>query len=225
MGKLQGLETSLSERGFEVVRSPLVTTEPLLTDEVRARAQALLTYPWLLFTSPSGVEAWGALELPFDQNRIGTVGQKTAAAVEQSRGKVSLIGEPQSAVGLAEAFLQSSSAASPVGLPRGDRALPTLQDELEANGFETRPLTVYRTLPLKWTANEVDVVVLSSPSAAEALPRRVGQNAKLIALGPSTGAAISEYGWSYVQAASPDIEAILTILEGLERVNNEGKGV
>ena len=217
-GKLRGLEQALHKRGFEVVRSPLIKTETILADEVRARAKKLLDCPWLLFTSPSGVEAWGALKLPFDQSHIGTVGQKTAAAVEQLGGEMSLIGEPQNAAGLAEAFLQSSSAASPVGLPRGDRALPTLQDELEAGGFETRPVVVYRTLQLGWTAGEVNIVVLSSPSAVEALPQRVGKTAKLIALGPSTGAAISEYGWSYVQAESPAVEAILMALEGLERV-------
>ena len=212
-GKLVGLDEALRARGFEVVRSPLIKTEPILTDEVRRRAQALLDCPWLLFTSPSGVEAWGALELPFDRNYSGTVGQKTAAAVERLGGKVALVGEPQNAAGLAEAFLQMSNAAAPVGLPRGDRALPTLQIELENNGFETCPLVVYRTSQLSWTADEVDVVVLSSPSAVEALPSEVGKTARLIALGPSTGAAIVEVGWSYVQAESPDVEAILKGLE------------
>ena len=210
---MQGLDEALREKGFEVVRSPLIKTEPVLTDEVRERAKTLLDCPWLLFTSPSGVEAWGALRLPFDQNRIGTVGKKTAASVERFGGEVALIGEPQNAVGLAEAFLQSSSAASPVGLPRGDRALPTLQDELENNGFETCSLVVYRTSQRGWTADEVDVVLLSSPSAVEALPKEVGKTVKLIALGPSTGTAIREYGWLYIQAESPDVEAILGALE------------
>ena len=214
-GKLAGLEAGLLERGFEVVRSPLIKTEPLLTEAVRKRAEDLLACPWLLFTSPSGVEAWGALELGFGRARLGAVGAKTAAALESLGGTVSLVGEPQTSLGLAEAFLQSACARAPVGLPRGDRALPTLQDALEKNGLETRPLVVYRTVTNAFSADDVDVVVLSSPSAVEALPRGVGARAVLVALGPSTGAAIEEYGWSYVQAERPDADAVIDALETL----------
>ena len=214
-GKLAGLEAGLLGRGFEVVRSPLIKTEPLLTEAVRKRAEDLLACPWLLFTSPSGVEAWGALELGFSGARLGAVGAKTAAALEGLGGSVSLVGEPQTSFGLAEAFLQNANAAAPVGLPRGDRALPTLQDALEKNGLETRPLVVYRTVTCGFTVDDMDVVVLSSPSAVEALPRTVGARAKLVALGPSTGAAIAEYGWSYVQAERPDADAVIEALETL----------
>ena len=212
-GKLVGLETGLLERGFEVVRSPLIKTEPISTETVRAKAVALLTCPWLLFTSPSGVAAWGALGVGFGTVRLGAVGAKTKAVLEHSGGTVQLIGEPQTSLGLAEAFLQSPTAAAPVGLPRGDRALPTLQDTLEKNGLETRPLVVYRTVARAFTTDDVDAVILSSPSAVEALPSEVGACAKLVALGPSTGAAIAEVGWKYVQAERPDADAVLKALE------------
>ena len=218
LGKLEGLEASLRKRGFEVVRSPLIKTEPILTATVREKAVALLSCPWLLFTSPSGVEAWGALGIGFGSARLGAVGAKTAAAVERLGGKVEIVGEPQTSLGLAEVFLQTAAASAPVGLPRGDRALPTLQDELENNGYETRPLVVYRTVARAFTADDIDggdidIVVLSSPSAVEALPSEVGTRAKLVALGPSTGAAIAEYGWPYVQAERPDADAVLKALE------------
>ena len=212
-GKLVGLEEGLLERGYEVVRQPLIETTPLLSEDVKGRARKLLECPWLLFTSPSAVEAWNALGLPFTQNLIGAVGQKTAAAIEARGGSVHLVGEPQTSAGLADAFLQSAKAAGPVGLPRGNRALPTLQDTLETNGFETYPLVIYQTVEQLWNANDVDVVVLSSPSAVEALPNEVGKHAKLIALGPSTGAEINAYGWRYEQAKRPDSEAVLDLLE------------
>lgn len=213
LGKLNALETGLLERGFEVIRSPLIDIEPLLTDGVRKRAEALLSCPWLLFTSPSGVEAWEVLQLGFGNARLGAVGSKTAAALEGCGGTVDLVGNPQTSLGLADAFLQAAAAAAPVGLPRGDRALPILKDELEKNGFSTRPLVIYRTVLCAFTADDVDGVVLSSPSAVEALPEAVGRRAKLVALGPSTGAVIEEYGWTYVQAESPDTEAVLKALE------------
>ena len=43
--------------------------------------------------------------------------------------------------------------------------------------------------------------------------KRSGNTLNLIALGPSTGAEISSYGWSYKQAERPDADAIINMLE------------
>ena len=141
------------------------------------------------------------------------MGQKTATAVENLGGNVQLIGQPQTSAGLADTFLQRPDAAGPVGLPRGNRALPILQDVLETNGFETRPIVIYQTVEQPWTLRDVDVVILSSPSAVEALPKAVGERAKLVALGPSTGAEISAFGWHFEQAKRPDANAIIETVE------------
>ena len=211
-GKLVGLEEGLLKHGFDVIRVPLIETRPLLRDEVKERASALLTCPWLLFTSQSAVEAWAALDLSFKRNLIGTVGEKTAVSIEDLGGRVRIIAKPQTSADLADAFLQHPDAAAPVGLPRGNRALPTLQDALETSGFETCPAVIYQTVEQPWTSGDVDVVVLSSPSAVQALPKRVGERAKLIALGPSTGAEIVAFGWSCQEANNPDINSILELL-------------
>lgn len=217
VGRLMGLEPALTARGYEVVRSPLIRTEPLLSAAVRERAAALLACPWLLFTSPAGVESWRALKLPLEglRARLGAVGAKTAKVIAGCGGELALIGEPATAEGLAEAFLESPLAASPVGLPRGDRALPTLPVLLEKMGFAVRPVVIYRTRLLPWVAGEVQAVILASPSAVEALPEEVGVSATLIAIGPSTGAAIRELGWRCVQAARPEATAVLAALEGV----------
>lgn len=219
-GRLEGLEQALMKRGHEVVRSPLIETRPLLSNEVRDKARELLECPWVLFTSPAGVEAWHALNMPFRGTniRVGVVGEKTGDIVKKYGGKVRLIGNPSTAKGLAETFLETRKAPKSdgaIGLPQGNRALPTLQDALEANGYQTHPVVIYETLMLDWQADEVEVVVLSSPSAVEALPQEVGQQAKLVALGPSTGAAIAEYGWPYTQAKRSDADAVLAAIERL----------
>lgn len=214
---MEGLEERLAARGYTVVRSPLIETRPLLSSQTRDRARELLDGPWILFTSPAGVEAWRRLGLPFRgvRTRIGVVGAKTAAIVKRYGGEVALVGEPQNAEGLAEVFAASPRASGPVGLPRGDRALPTLEERLTAHGFEARPVVVYQTVTRLWGGGEVDAVVLSSPSAAEALPKEIGSQARLVALGPSTGAAIAERGWRYAQAERPDAEALVEALERL----------
>ena len=232
-GKLEDLATSLRARGFEVVRNPLVRTEPLLTCDVRRVALELLACPWILFTSPAAVAAWWALELlaahPVSGEKsatsaaktplVGAVGQKTAAAIRRYGGRVDLTATPENAGGLAQSFLTDARKASPVGLPCGDRALPTLKTRLEQCGVTTRSLVIYQTETLEWSvrlaAGVPDTVVLSSPSAVEALPEAVGMSARLVALGPSTGAAVRARGWCYVEAAQPNSEAVIAALNTL----------
>jgi uroporphyrinogen-III synthase len=211
-GRLKGLEQSLQQRGYEVIRSPLIKTRPLVTPQLRAAARELLACPWLLFTSPAGVNAWSQLGAGFSAN-VGAVGYKTADALQQAGTNVTLTGEPQTAQGLAEKFLACDKARAPIGLPRSDRALPTLQNILEANGFETRPLTIYQTILCDFAVTDADVVILSSPSAAEALPAAVAARARLIALGPSTGNTLAEFGFAYTQASRPDAEAVIDALQ------------
>jgi uroporphyrinogen-III synthase len=210
-GRLEGLEEELLSRGFSVARNPLVETKTRFSDDTRDAARGLLACAWLLFTSPAGVTAWRQLGLPFRgiKPRLGAVGEKTAATIERYGGRVKLQGDPQNARGLARAFLAHPKAAGPVGLPRGDRALPDLQEALEAAGIETRVAVVYDTRLLPWREEAAEVVILASPSAVEALPDEVGRRAKLVALGPSTTAAAHARGWASAQAHEPSAEAVV----------------
>ena len=217
-GRLAGLAEALSAQGHEVVRQPLIQTEPLVNEEVRGQAEQLLSCSWLLFTSPSTVEAWHALSLPLHniEPRIGVVGEKTAQAVRSFGGEVALVGEPQNAEGLADTFLREvdlQEVRQTVGLPRGNRALETLQERLAMHDIQTFSVTIYKTATCPWRIGEVDTVLLASPSAAEALPEAVGRRAKLISLGPSTSAAITERGWRCVQAETPSTKGILKTFE------------
>lgn len=223
-GRLVGLAEALTERGHEVIRQPLIRTEPLVSEEVRGQAERLLACDWLLFTSSSAVEAWHALGLPLNNihPRVGVVGEKTAEVILSYGGEVSLIGEPQNAEGLATVFLEQEvrgqetkgqEVERTVGLPQGNRSLQTLKERLGAHGVQTFPVTLYETVTCPWQAKEVDAVVLASPSAAQALPEEVGKRVTLVLLGPSTSAAIARRGWRYVQAEMPSAKAILKILE------------
>ena len=221
-GRLADLAEALTEGGHEVVRHPLIRTEPILNEEVRGRAEDLLGCSWLLFTSPNAAEAWYALGLPLENTdpKIGVVGEKTAQVIRKFSGEVALIGEPQNAEGLADIFLEQfleQEVKGIVGLPRGNRSLETLQKRLEAHGVKTLPVVIYKTLTCDWQAGEVDAVVLASPSAAEALPEEVGKRAKLISIGPSTSAAVTGRGWRCIQAKTPSTEAILRVFEYEEK--------
>ncbi|HEX7021386.1 MAG TPA: uroporphyrinogen-III synthase, partial [Trueperaceae bacterium] len=169
----------------------------------------------LLFPSPAAVAAWAALGLRWDGAHIGAVGTKTATALAEQGAVVTLVGEPQTAAGLAAAFVRHPAAAGPVGLPRGDRALPDLPDELRHAGYEVRPAVVYSSRTLPWQGGDVEAVVLASPSAVAALPATIGKRAKLVALGPTTARAVTEAGWSCIRARTPEAPAVVAAIEGL----------
>jgi len=230
-GRLEGLVEGLERRGHQVTHHPLVVTRPRAGEDVRSEAQALLTLPWLLFTSRSAVEAWTALGVGWAApdagglaTRVGAVGRKTASALRRAGVEPSLIAERASrAAGLADAFLEHPEATGPVGLPQGDRALPTLRKTLERAGFETRPLVLYETVTQPWPhkaegsdqQGAPELVVLASPSAAQALPAEAAAAAALVAIGPTTAAALEERGLACRTAETPGVGGVLAEVEAV----------
>lgn len=218
-GRLEGLGKMLSKQGFSVVSNPLIEIKPLLNNKTLIHAQKLLACQWLFFSSSATVEAWQSLALPFcsiSNNkrfpRLATVGNKTAQRIENLGGKVEIVGNPQSALGLAKSFIKRYPKASSVALPKGDLGLNTLQEVLESHGIVTKSLVIYRTLTKTWQIGEVDVVVLASPSAVEALPKHIAAKAILITLGKTTYQKVIERGWLGYCAKQPTSEAVLELL-------------
>lgn len=228
-GRLEATQEMLEQRGYEVIRQPLIETQPLLDEKTKLEAQKLLKCSWILFTSRTAAETWQKLDLSFTPHPvprtphplIGAVGKKTAEALQQTGATVEIIADQQNAENFAEMFLSHPKAASPVGLPRGDKALDTVQTKLESAGFEVRPVVIYRTIlcPHRFQNIDVpriDVIVFSSPSAVEAA-HAIG-DAKLVAIGATTFKAIEARGWQAVQSSSPNAESIV---EAVERVTLE----
>ncbi|MEX2536419.1 MAG: uroporphyrinogen-III synthase [Trueperaceae bacterium] len=226
-GRLDELQALLEARGFEVLRLPLVETVTRTDPRTRFAAVTLTSLPWLLITSRSTVEALVSLgALPPSEMTagltqkplLGAIGPATAAALEATGARAALVGTPHNARGLAQAFLAHPKAMGPVGLARGNRALDTLERELGEAGFATRTLVVYDTRPSRRQASEfqtgeVDVVVLASPSAVEALPTEVASYGRLVTLGSTTSKAVHDRGWECEEADEPSPEATLAAIE------------
>lgn len=212
-GRLEGLASGLAERGWDVIRHPLIETRPRLDAATRSHAADLLELSWLLFTSRSAVEAWEELELPFTGPRFGAVGEKTAKTLAAAGAEVSLVASPATAEGLAASFTAREDAEGPVGVPQGDRARPALQAALERAGFPVRTVVVYETHGRRWTVEvHVDAIVLASPSAVRSLPDDVAGRARLVTLGPTTSRAVRDRGFRAFEAATPSVEAVLDVL-------------
>lgn len=152
-----------------------------------------------------------------DGARIGALGPGTAAELVRAGAAADAIGRPATAAGLARAVLTHPSAPRPgdtVGVVQGDRARPTLVAALRAAGVEARVATLYASCTTAWDLSAaVDAVVLASPSAVAALPARVGARAQLVAIGPTTAAAVADRGWDAIMAAAPTEAAVIKALE------------
>ena len=239
-GRFEGLADALRQRGHAVAHRPLIVTRPRPTEDVRDEARGMLSLPWLLFTSPSAVEAFAALEIGWrtpegDAPLVGAVGLKTASALRRAGVEPALTAErTPRADGLARTFLADPRATGPVGLPQGDRALPTLRRELEGAGLEVFPLVLYETVPQELTAAAADdgldpdaataaeLVVLASPSAVQVLPQELAGRATLVAIGPTTASALAKRGLACRQAAAPSVAGILAEVEAVTRDDDAG---
>jgi uroporphyrinogen-III synthase len=211
LGRLERLELALRSRGFGVLRIPLVRTEPL-----NITLEPLQDCPWWLISSGATVEALEHLGADFSAHRFGAVGQATAKAIRAAGGQLDLIVPEGNATGLAQQFLklEPSERAEPIGLPCGDRALSTLNDELSRAGIRTRTLCVYSSQTNPWPSDvaQPDLIVLASPTATHALPEHIAVRASLIALGATTAASIQARGWTCRVAHEPTTEALLELL-------------
>lgn len=215
-GRLERLEPALRALGHEVVRVPLVATRTLHDPETRRAARALLGLAWRCYPSRSAVEAWAELGLPFDDGaRLAAVGPGTAAALA-AHGARDVLTPPRrasTATGLARALLDVGAAGAAVGLVQGRRARSELADRLRAGGAAPVVAVVYDVASARWTVvDAVDRVLLASPSAVAGLPEPVAHAAELVALGPTTAAAVRARGWRCREAAEPTVEAALAAL-------------
>ncbi len=218
-GRLEGLAPSLEAQGFGVTHHPLVRTEFLPKVEVLevGGAADLLGCDWLLFTSRTAVQAWAALGLPLGGTpKLGVVGAATALELARRGVKAALTAEPANARGLLETFRAHVSPPARVGLPCGKQALPTLQVGLTGAGFAVSKVDLYRTVPQPLSDIHpdinADIIVLTSPSAVSALPDGLGEQTRLVALGPSTRLAAEKRGWHVTQAQTPDVSGVVRAL-------------
>jgi len=215
-GRLEQLAPALEALGHAVEHIPLVAPYPRHDDDTHRAATALLGLTWRCYPSRSAVEAWMALGLPLDDGaRLAAVGPGTAAALAR-HGADRVLTPPSSAAtaaGLARALLNAGASGHPVGIVQGSRARSELANRLAAGGARPRSVVVYDVTALPWPAHTaVDAVLLASPSAVAALPSAVARSAQLVALGPTTAAAVSDRGWRCHVASEPTVAGALAAL-------------
>jgi uroporphyrinogen-III synthase len=190
------LVEALVARGFDVVVEPLIRIEPLSDEPIDVGG-----YDCVIVTSPNG-----ARELARRQTGapalVAAIGPGTAAALEEAGIHASLIAEEHTQEGLAAAFRERPARSLFVG---AEGARSYLADELGADF-----LPAYRTLAL--APDELpgaDLVLLMSPSAADAYARAGGRG-PAVSIGPQTTSAARAAGVQVVaEARSHDLEGLV----------------
>lgn len=182
----------------------------------------LPSYAWLIFTSQTAVnmvarrcpgERLPALEPP----RIAAVGPKTARAVVEHGGKVSLVPGEARQEGLVDAFATVSSGTR-ILFPIGAAGRTFLADALRARGCHVDLVLAYQTVakPNLSPPPDFDLAVFASPSALRAFVGSLGTGmvagAPVAVIGPTTAREAERHGLRAVVARAPNVDALISAL-------------
>lgn len=204
--RFETVATAYVEAGLTPVDLPCLRVEPAPAEVLdRARDQAAEADLLVLTSARTVVLLWPDREMPTVD--VAAVGLSTAAAVEEHGGRVVARG----ASGLADLVeiaaqhlgegvvaFPHAAGSGPGGLAELRRRCPNLVEE-----------EVYRSLPIAPGTDAVDAVAFASPSAVRGwhLSRDLG---RLIvgAIGPTTGAALTQWRRADVVPARPSHSAL-----------------
>ncbi len=181
-GQADELLARLRAAGHEAAHVPLIAVEPLSDDPIDVEG-----YDWIVITSANG-----ARELRRRMNgrplRIAAIGQATADAF----GGADLVPRVSTQEGLLEEIPRPAGRVLFAAAEDARRLLP---DALSAD-----TVSLYRTVRLEPPAFEGDLVVLASPSAAQALGR-LALTLPAVTIGPETTRAARAAGIEVVSEA------------------------
>ena len=189
------LLTALRAEGFEPVSCPVIETEVIDDGPIDVNG-----YDWVIVTSVNGaaeLDARHTGELP----RVAAIGETTAAALATRGIAVDFVPSLASQEGLLAELPRPVGRALFVG---AERARRLLADELPAD-FRA----VYRTVELAPSPPEGELVLLASPSAAQAWAK-LGSTVPAITIGPQTTTAALDAGLTVVaEAGTQDVAGLV----------------
>lgn len=204
------LASALERHGLAPVLCPAVAEAgPLDPAPLEDAAQALERYDWLIVASRRAVlalfEARSGRRLPASV-RTAAVGPSTAEALAAFGASNTVVAPEAGARSLAATLASESWTGKRVLLPRAEGGSTELAEALKAAGANVEEVVAYRTLSREpgeilaaWPSPDPDAAIVASPSAARALIAGLGVErlaglAALIAIGPTTAAAIAAAG-------------------------------
>jgi uroporphyrinogen III methyltransferase/synthase len=227
----------IRERGARPVLLPLLDIEPpsdpTAFDQCITR---LSNYDWIVLTSANGAEqllqaikAKGLDARALGKARIAVIGPGTAKPLAKWGLLPDLIAQEHVAEALAADLLRAGEAQS-VLLARAERARDVLPEALRKAGLRVDVVATYRTRKLDgeqssglrrlFECSEIDAVLLTSSSMADALVSALSPNASqwlsrtvVASIGPITTATLDKLGVRVdVTASEYTVDGLLVAL-------------
>jgi uroporphyrinogen III methyltransferase/synthase len=194
------LVTRLELLGHEVVRCPLIRTEPLGDDPIDPAP-----YDWVVVTSPNGAHEL-ARRLSAPPRHLAAIGPGTAETLREHGLEPDLVPRVSTQEGLL-----ADLPPGRVLLAAAEGARSLLVDERDADF-----LPLYRTVELHpEPPPHGDVALLASPSAARAFAA-LGARMPVVAIGPQTAAEALTQGLEVAAVArSHDLEGLIDAVTSL----------
>lgn len=166
----------------------------------------LAGFDWIVFTSRYGVRFFFEFldELEVDirsilNAKIASVGKTTSAELRKYRLYPDFESATESAEGLVDYFKNEQITTKNILLPRSDKGLKFLSEELLKLGNRMTDVPVYKNVindkPEKVDVSEFSKIIFSSPSCVEAFVELYGklpENTRLVARGKTTRNRIEE---------------------------------
>lgn len=172
---------------------------------------------WFAFTSANGVDAVArVLDGSAPSGRIGVVGGATAERARLLGWEIDAVSVASSAAGLGASL--PAVAGDRVIAPLAELAGPDLAVALEHRGITVETVTAYRTSMPDVSTEDLgrirrgDAILVTAPSVVQRLAAVMGSAAlpPLIAIGPTSAAAIEAAGWPVAgQATESSVDGLI----------------
>lgn len=222
--ELSSLAEMIADDGIEIVPWPLISTHAIPFSWPDNLDTASID--WLIFSSRNGVRFFldrlNELGVSLhDKTRIAAVGNKTAISLRERSLDVAFLPDTSNGETMFRQLVSSRIAeGEKVVYARAARVNfdPTVL--MNEAAIDYIPIVCYETTPeplgsdVVGMVSENDWALFTSPSAVESFHRQHGRpGARLIAIGPTTEAAMKQAGWSGVTVMKePDLNMIAEYL-------------
>lgn len=176
---------------------PLITTEPINTDELKKILKEFLQQNiTAVFTSKNSVKAFDQIanaEVPW---KIFCIGNSTKKFVSKIFGEEKVSGAANSAAELSEVILQDGEIKKVIFFC-GKQRREELPEKLNSAGIEVEEIVVYETFetPLKISRKLYDGILFFSPSAVKSFfsLNKINEQTHIFAIGKTTADAIHQH--------------------------------
>jgi uroporphyrinogen III methyltransferase/synthase len=220
-GQSDAMATALRDLGAEPIELPTIRIVAARDEAlVRAHAQRLPEYDWVIFTSTNGVkfffqalrEAGGDARW-FARAKLAAIGPATRAALAEHGLSADLVPEEFRGEAVAEAIKRASGtlAGRKVLLPRAEVARDALPALLRDAGASVDVVPAYRTVEAapecfqeireRLENRSIDIVTFTSPSTVTRLADALAPDGRALlaatsiaAIGPITASAVEGLG-------------------------------